>query len=76
MTEPGSHLLADLNDEQTASLKRSTKVSSSAAGVPREDVQEAVDHRDPRTTQRYDVDQARLDRHPTYRVAAFVAGHS
>lgn len=56
------------------SLRRTFVTLARAAGVPREDVQEAVDHRDPRTTQRYDVDQARLDRHPTYRVAAFVAG--
>lgn len=67
--------LANPSTVRPHSLRRSFVTLARAAGVPREDVQEAVDHRDPRTTQRYDVDQARLDRHPTYRVAAFVAGH-
>jgi len=44
------------------------------AGVPLRDVQEAASHADPRTTMRYDRARASLDRHPTYVVAAYVAG--
>ena len=44
------------------------------AGVPLRDVQEAASHADPRTTMRYDRARASLDRHPTYIVAAFIAG--
>jgi integrase/recombinase XerD len=43
------------------------------AGVPLQDVQDAVDHRDPRTTQRYDRGRHRLDKAPTYRLAAYRA---
>ncbi len=44
------------------------------AGVPLHDVQEAASHADPRTTMRYDLARASLDRHATYIVAAYVAG--
>jgi hypothetical protein len=44
------------------------------AGVPLRDVQEAASHADPRTTMRYDHGRQSLDRHPTYVVAAFLAG--
>jgi integrase/recombinase XerD len=44
------------------------------AGVPLRDVQEAASHADPRTTMRYDRARVSLDRHPTYIVAAFLAG--
>jgi integrase/recombinase XerD len=44
------------------------------AGVPLRDVQEAASHADPRTTMRYDRARTSLDRHPTYIVAAFIAG--
>jgi site-specific recombinase XerD len=44
------------------------------AGVPLRDVQEGARHADPRTTIRYDRGRGNLDRHPTYVLAAFVAG--
>jgi integrase/recombinase XerD len=44
------------------------------AGVALRDVQEAASHADPRTTMRYDRARARLDRHATYIVAAYLAG--
>ena len=44
------------------------------AGVPLRDVQEAASHTDPRTTIRYDRARGSLDRHPTYIVAAYIAG--
>ena len=44
------------------------------AGVPLRDVQEAASHADPRTTMRYDRARGSLDRHPTYIVAAYLAG--
>jgi integrase/recombinase XerD len=42
--------------------------------VPLSDVQEAASQADPRTTMRYDRGRTSLDRHPTYIVAAFIAG--
>ena len=44
------------------------------AGVPLRDVQEAASHADPRTTIPYDRARGSLDRHPTYIVAAYIAG--
>ena len=44
------------------------------AGAPLRDVQEAASHADPRTTMRYDRARVSLDRHPTYLVAAYLAG--
>jgi len=40
------------------------------AGVPLQDVQDAMGHADPRTTRRYDRSRHNLDRHPTYKMAA------
>ena len=48
--------------------------STSDAGVPLRDVQEAASHADPRTTMRYDRARGSLDRHATYIVAAYIAG--
>src|SRR5262249_8901836 len=44
------------------------------AGGPLRDVQEAASHADPRTTIPYDRARGSLDRHPTYIVAAYIAG--
>jgi integrase/recombinase XerD len=43
------------------------------AGVDLRDVQIAARHADPRTTMRYDRARTNLDRHPNYRLAAFMA---
>ena len=43
------------------------------AGTPLRDLQDAMDHRDPRTTRRYDHSRGRLDRSPGYALAAFLA---
>jgi integrase/recombinase XerD len=43
------------------------------AGVPLEDVQDAVGHADPRTTRRYDRARFNLDRYPGYALAAYLA---
>jgi integrase len=40
------------------------------AGVPLQDVQDAMGHADPRTTRAYDRSRHNLDRHPTYAMAA------
>jgi hypothetical protein len=48
--------------------------TSSGAGVPLRDVQEAASHADPRTTMRHDRARGTLDRHATCIVAAYVAG--
>jgi site-specific recombinase XerD len=56
------------------SLRHSFITAALDAGVPLRDVQDAASHADPRTTMRYDRGRQSLDRHPTYVVAAFVAG--
>ena len=43
------------------------------AGVALRDVQDAAGHADPRTTRRYDRARQSLERHPTYRLAAYVS---
>jgi integrase/recombinase XerD len=43
------------------------------AGVPLEDVQDAVGHADPRTTRRYDRGRHSLDRHAAYAVTTWLA---
>jgi integrase/recombinase XerD len=44
-----------------------------AKGVPLTEVQDAVGHKDPRTTRRYDRARNRLDNSPTYIIAASLA---
>ena len=44
------------------------------AGVPLERVQDAADHADPRTTQRYNRDRHRLEKHPAHVLGAVLAG--
>jgi hypothetical protein len=44
-------------------------VTSFAAGVPLQDVQDAAGHKDPRTTRRYDRTRLHPDRHPAYVLA-------
>ncbi len=55
-------------------LRHAFITASFDAGVPLRDVQEAASHADPRTTMRYDRARGSLDRHATYRVAAYLAG--
>jgi site-specific recombinase XerD len=43
------------------------------AGVPLQDVQDAVNHRDPRTTQRYNRRRRRYETHPGHTLAARLA---
>jgi hypothetical protein len=49
------------------SLRHSFATELLGAGVPLQDVQDAMGHADPRTTRRYDRSRHNLDRHPTYR---------
>lgn len=44
------------------------------AGARLEDIQDALNHADPRTTRRYDRGDQRLDRSPAYTLAAYL-GH-
>jgi integrase/recombinase XerD len=55
------------------SLRHSFVTLALDAGVTLRDVQDAAGHADPRTTRRYDRARNNLDRHPTYRLAAFLA---
>jgi site-specific recombinase XerD len=43
------------------------------AGVPLRDLQDAMGHKDPRTTRRYDQARGRLDRSPGYALASYLA---
>jgi len=52
------------------SLRHSFATELLAAGVPLQDVQDAMGHVDPRTTRAYDRSRHNLDRHPTYTMAA------
>lgn len=63
---------------QAASIKPHTLrhqfiTDNLANGVALQDVQDAVSHSDPRTTQRYNRRRRQLDDHPTYRLAARLA---
>ncbi len=58
------------------SLRHSFITTALDAGVPLRDVQEAASHADPRTTMRYDMAKANLDRHAAHAVAAYLAGMS
>ncbi len=46
------------------------------SGVPLRDMQYAMRHADSRTTLRYDMARADLDRHAAHAVAAYLAGMS
>jgi len=52
------------------SLRHSFATELLGAGVPLQDVQDAMGHADPRTTRAYDRSRRNLDRHPTYKMAA------
>ena len=51
------------------SLRHSFATELLGAGVPLQDVQDAMGHADPRTTRAYDRSRHNLDRHPTYTMA-------
>ncbi|WP_406080188.1 tyrosine-type recombinase/integrase [Micromonospora sp. NBC_00858] len=52
------------------SLRHAFATTAREAGVPLEDVQDAMGHADPRTTRRYDRDRHKLDRDPAHKLAA------
>ena len=56
------------------SLRRTFCTSGLIAGVPLRDMQYAMRHSDSRTTLRYDMSRANLDRHAAHPVAAYLAG--
>lgn len=51
------------------SLRHSFATELLGAGVPLQDVQDAMGHADPRTTRAYDRSRHNLDHHPTYTMA-------
>jgi integrase/recombinase XerD len=55
-------------------LRRTFCTAGLVAGVPLRDMQYAMRHADSRTTMRYDMDRANLDRHAAHAVAAYLAG--
>ncbi|RZU46685.1 site-specific recombinase XerD [Krasilnikovia cinnamomea] len=52
------------------SLRHAFATGARQAGVPLEDVQDAMGHADPRTTRRYDRDRHNLDRDPAHILGA------
>ena len=52
------------------SLRHAFATGAREAGVPLEDVQDAMGHADPRTTRRYDRDRHNLDRDPAHVLSA------
>jgi integrase/recombinase XerD len=57
------------------SLRHAFATLARDAGARLEDIQDALDHADPRTTRRYDRGGQRLDRSPAYTLAAYLTGH-
>jgi integrase/recombinase XerD len=57
-------------------LRRTFCTTGLIAGVSLRDMQYAIRHADPRTTLRYDMAKANLDRHASHAVAAYLAGMS
>jgi integrase len=55
-------------------LRRTFCTAGLIAGVPLREMQYAMRHSDPRTTIRYDMARANLDRHAAHSVAAYLAG--
>jgi integrase/recombinase XerD len=56
------------------SLRRTCCTAGLISGVPLRDMQYAMRHADSRTTLRYDMSRANLDRHAAHPVAAYLAG--
>ena len=57
-------------------LRRTFCTTGLVAGISIRDMQYAMRHVDPRTTMRYDMAKANLDRHAAHAVAAYLAGMS
>ena len=57
-------------------LRRTFCTTGLVAGISIRDMQYAMRHTDPRTTMRYDMAKANLDRHAAHAVAAYLAGMS
>jgi integrase/recombinase XerD len=57
-------------------LRRTFCTTGLVAGINIRDMQYAMRHADPRTTMRYDMAKANLDRHAAHAVAAYLAGMS
>jgi site-specific recombinase XerD len=57
-------------------LRRTFCTAGLVAGISIRDMQYAMRHADPRTTPKYDMAKANLDRHAAPAVAAYLAGMS
>ncbi len=77
-----SHALTRVCTSRTAtrSARRASRrtfcTTGLVAGTSIRDMQCAMRHADPRTTMRYDMAKANLDRHAAHAVAAYLAGMS
>ena len=62
--------------DQPHGLRRAFCTTGLVAGISIRDMQYAMRDADPRTTLRYDMAKANLDRHAAHAVAAYLAGMS
>jgi len=68
------HLVGVSTPASPHALRRTFCTAGLISGVPLRDMQYAMRHADARTTIRYDMARANLDRHAAHSVAAYLAG--
>lgn len=66
--------MVGLPDLHPHALRHAFVTAALDAGVPLRDVQDSADHRDPRTTRRYDRARHQIDRNATFAVEQYLAG--
>ena len=64
----------DTSSANPQAMRRTACTAGLNSGVPLRDMQYAMRHADARTTMRYDMARANLDRHAAHSVAAYLAG--
>jgi hypothetical protein len=75
-TQPGRPRRRHHSPDQPARPSPDVLHHRLGAGISIRDMQYAMRHVDPRTTIRYDMAKANLDRHAAHAVAAYLAGMS
>ena len=75
-SDPGRYQCGITHPISPHGLRRTFCTTGLVAGISIRDMQYAMRHADPRTTMRYDMAKANLDRHAAHAVAAYLAGMS